>query len=56
MKNWLSHRIDDEEWVVVFDLVKSIDFIGFMTLNLGHPTSSHSRITEIAGEPLFTFH
>jgi hypothetical protein len=48
----LSRSFDDEEWALVFGLVKSADFIGFMALNLGHPTPSRSRIIEIAGEPL----
>ena len=49
--SWLSRNLDDEGWILVFDWVRRADFIGFMTLNLAHPTSFCSRIIEIAGEP-----
>jgi hypothetical protein len=47
----LFRNLDDEGWVFIFNPVKRTDFIGSMTLNLVHPTSFRSRITEIAGEP-----
>src|SRR5215831_1844608 len=47
----LSRNFDDEGWVLIIDPVKRTDFIGFVTLNLAHPTSFSSRIIEIAGEP-----
>jgi hypothetical protein len=47
----LSRNLDDEGWILVCAPVRRADFIGFMTLNLAHPTSFCSRIIEIAGEP-----
>jgi hypothetical protein len=35
----------------LFDPVKKPDCIGFMALNLAHPTSFRPRIIKIAGEP-----
>jgi hypothetical protein len=52
IRKWLSRNLDDEEWILIFALVKRTDFVGFMTLNLARPTSFHSRIIEIAGEPI----
>jgi hypothetical protein len=48
---WFSRDFGDEEWTLIFDLIKRADFIVFMALNLAHPTSLHSKIINIAGEP-----
>jgi hypothetical protein len=42
----LSRNLGDEGLILILDLVNRTDFIGFMTLNLAHPTSFHSRIIE----------
>jgi hypothetical protein len=26
--SWFSHNLDDEEWMLIFDAVKRVDFIG----------------------------